>query len=66
MSGYYLDTSALVKFYYDATHLATAFVAHQFLVAQGYSDLVFISADNRLNHAAVAEGLSVDNPNNYL
>jgi hypothetical protein len=27
--------------------------------------LAFISADNHLNSAAAAEGLSVDNPNNH-
>jgi uncharacterized protein len=48
---------------YDATHLATALTAQQFLASQGYPSLVFLSADDRLIHAARAEGLAVDNPN---
>jgi len=51
---------------YDATHLATALGAQQFLTAQGYPSLTFLSADDRLNHAATAEGLEVDNPNHHL
>jgi len=50
---------------YDATHLATALGAQQFLTAQGYPPLTFLSADDRLNHAATAEGLAVDNPNHH-
>lgn len=50
---------------YDATHLATALGAQQFLTAQGYPPLIFLSADDRLNHAATAEGLEVDNPNHH-
>ena len=50
---------------YDATHLATALGAQQFLAAQGYPPLTFLSADDRLNHAATAEGLAVDNPNHH-
>jgi predicted nucleic acid-binding protein len=48
---------------YDATHLATALSAQQFLVAQKYPTLIFLSADDRLNRAATAKGLAVDNPN---
>ena len=51
---------------YDATHLATALGAQQFLVAQGHPAFTFLSADDRLNHAASAEGLEVDNPNHHL
>jgi len=50
---------------YDATHLATALGAQQFFVAQGYPPLTFLSADDRLNHIATAEGLRVDNPNHH-
>jgi predicted nucleic acid-binding protein len=50
---------------YDATHLATALGAQQFLTAQDYPPLTFLSADDRLNHAATAEGLAVDNPNHH-
>ena len=48
---------------YDATHLATALTAQQFLASQSYPSLVFLSADDRLIRAASAEGLAVDNPN---
>jgi len=50
---------------YDATHLATALGAQQFLAAQGYPPLTFLSADDRLNKVATAEGLAVDNPNHH-
>lgn len=50
---------------YDATHLATALGAQQFLAAQDYPPLTFLSADDRLNHAASAEGLAVDNPSHH-
>ena len=50
---------------YDATHLATALGAQQFLVAQDYPPLIFLSADDRLNRAASAEGLAVDNPSQH-
>jgi predicted nucleic acid-binding protein len=50
---------------YDATHLATALGAQQFLVAQGHPPLTFLSADDRLNHAAAAEGLEMDNLNHH-
>lgn len=48
---------------YDAIHLATALSAQQFLADQNYPALTFLSADDRLNQAATAEGLAVDNPN---
>lgn len=48
---------------YDAIHLATALGAQQFLAAQDYPSLTFLSADDRLNRVAAAEGLAVDNPN---
>lgn len=50
---------------YDAVHLATALNAHRQLVAHGRPGLVFLSADDRLNHAASAVGLPVDNPNHH-
>lgn len=50
---------------YDAVHLATALSAHLFLHKWGYRDLVFLSSDERLNRAASAEGLAVDNPNHH-
>jgi predicted nucleic acid-binding protein len=50
---------------YDATHLATALGAQQFLSSQSHLSLTFLSADDRLNRAAAAEGLAVDNPNQH-
>jgi predicted nucleic acid-binding protein len=50
---------------YDAIHLATALGAQQFLADQNYPALTFLSADDRLNQAAVAVGLAVDNPNTH-
>ena len=48
---------------YDATHLASALNAQQFLATEGQAPLVFLSADDRLAGAANAEGLATDNPN---
>lgn len=48
---------------YDAVHLAAAVVSNHALLANGLAPLVFVSADDRLNRAASAEGLVVDNPN---
>lgn len=50
---------------YDAVQLASAIQADQDRISIGGSPLTFISADNHLNFAATAEGLTVDNPNNY-
>jgi predicted nucleic acid-binding protein len=48
---------------YDAVHLATASEVHNIRLAVGESALIFVSADNNLDQAAVVEGLPVDNPN---
>jgi predicted nucleic acid-binding protein len=50
---------------YDVLHLASALGAQQFLAAQDYPSLTFLSADDRLNNAATAEGLAVDNPHHH-
>lgn len=50
---------------YDATHLATALAAQQFLASQDYPPLTFLSADERLNQAANLEGVAVDNPGRH-
>lgn len=50
---------------YDAVHLATASSINQRLVEAGEPALTFLSADDRLNDAAAAEGLMVDNPNDH-
>ena len=47
---------------YDAVHLAPAVVSNRHLLADGLDPLVFLSADDRLNDAAAAEGLPVENP----
>ncbi len=51
---------------YDAVQLAAALEVKngRWLIA-GQS-VVFVSADDALNKAALAEGLTVENPNNYL
>jgi len=50
---------------YDAVHLATALSVHRWLVEKGEMGLTFLSADDRLNDAATAEGLAIDNPNGH-
>jgi uncharacterized protein len=50
---------------YDAVHLATALSVHRWLVEKGEMGLTFLSADDRLNYAAAAAGLAVDNPNEH-
>ncbi len=47
----------------DAVQLATALTSRQFLVARGFPDVCFIAADDRLLRAALAEGLTTDDPN---
>jgi predicted nucleic acid-binding protein len=47
---------------YDAIHLAAAVVANQKLLTNTLAPLIFLSADDRLNQAATAAGLVVDNP----
>jgi len=50
---------------YDAVQLAAALQVNAKRLAIGASAITFISADNSLNNAAAAEGLAIDNPNNY-
>jgi predicted nucleic acid-binding protein len=50
---------------YDAVHLAAAVVTNRHLLADGLAPLAFLSADDRLNDAALAEGIAVDNPNRH-
>jgi len=50
---------------YDAVHLATALTINRWLVESDETGLTFLSADARLNDAATAEGLAVDNPNDH-
>ena len=51
---------------YDAIRLGAAVtVNQQLLAANNLAPLTFLSADDRLNQAASAEGLAVDNPNHH-
>jgi predicted nucleic acid-binding protein len=50
---------------YDAAQLASALIANLTLRENQLPALTFVSADDRLNEAASAEGLSVENPNHY-
>jgi predicted nucleic acid-binding protein len=51
---------------YDAVQLASALTANSALMAEGFSGLVFVSADDDLLVAANAESLAVENPNSHL
>jgi uncharacterized protein len=50
---------------YDAVQLASALLAQDVLRSAGLPPLILLSADDRLNAAASAEGLAVDNPNDH-
>ena len=50
---------------YDAVQLASAIDTNRLRLKRNLSPIIFISADNNLNSAANAEGLTVDNPNNH-
>lgn len=50
---------------FDAVQLAAACEVQALCIASGIPPLSFLSADKMLNAAAVAEGLSVDDPNDH-
>lgn len=50
---------------YDAVQLAAALEANDETTTNGLSPITLVSADTELNIAAQAEGLNVENPNNY-
>lgn len=50
---------------YDAVQLASALKIYRRRNQMNLSPLTFVCADNSLNSAATAEGLTVENPNNY-
>jgi len=50
---------------YDAVQLATAVRIEGERKLIGAASLIFVSADDDLNNAAQAEGLLVENPDNY-
>jgi predicted nucleic acid-binding protein len=50
---------------YDAVQLAAALETQAKRAARGLLPLTLLSADTDLNDAAIAENLTVDNPNNH-
>lgn len=50
---------------YDAVQLAAALEANDESMTTGLPALTLVSADTELNTAAQAEGLNIENPNNY-
>lgn len=50
---------------YDAVQLSVAAGLHDLRQALGLPILTLVSADNDLNDAAIAEGLTVENPNSH-
>jgi len=50
---------------YDAIQLASAFNTDTRLKQAGLQALTFVSADNRLCTAAIAEGILTENPNSH-
>jgi uncharacterized protein len=50
---------------YDAVQLAAGCAVNTVCIANGLPPIIFVSADNELNLAASAEGLLIENPNNY-
>jgi uncharacterized protein len=50
---------------YDAVQLAAALTTNDERISRGLLPLIFVSADTELNDAAQAEGLAIENPNNY-
>jgi predicted nucleic acid-binding protein len=50
---------------YDAVHLASALVVQAHRRATRQTPITFVSADGRLNAAAAAEGLAVEDPTTH-
>ena len=50
---------------YDAVQLASALRVQSLLTSMPETQLIFVSADNRLLNIAQSAGLAIDNPNNY-
>ncbi|MBE9122816.1 type II toxin-antitoxin system VapC family toxin [Tychonema sp. LEGE 07199] len=50
---------------YDAVQLASALRVQSVLRSMPETQLIFVSADNRLLDIAQSAGLAIDNPNNY-
>jgi hypothetical protein len=50
---------------YDSVQLAAGCAINELCIANGLSPIIFVSADEELNLAAVNEGLLIENPNHY-
>lgn len=50
---------------YDAVQLAAGVELNRLHIGSGLTPILFVSADRELNAAALAEGLTVDDPNNH-
>ena len=50
---------------YDSVQLASALRVQSLLTSMPDTQLIFVSADNRLLDIAQSAGLAIDNPNNY-
>ncbi len=50
---------------YDAVQLSAALKANGERLGRGLLPLILVSADTELNNAGQAEGLTIENPNNY-
>ena len=50
---------------YDAVQLASGLYVQSVLTSMPETQLIFVSADNRLLNIAQSAGLAIDNPNNY-
>jgi len=50
---------------YDSIQLSAALEANSERIARGLLPLILVSADTELNNAAQAEGLVIEDPNNY-
>lgn len=51
---------------YDAVQLSSVLESNCERISQNLPPLILVSADTELNTTAQTEGLSVENPNNYL
>ena len=50
---------------YDAVQLAAGCAVNSLCIVHGLPPIIFISADNELNSAAIMAGLMIENPNIY-
>lgn len=50
---------------YDAVHLSAALRLENIRLSMGLPNLIFLSADQEQLQVAAAEGLLIENPNNY-